>query len=247
MIWLFVYSFLSGIGTLLAPCIWPVVPMILSPAVVGKDHRKSLGIVTGIIISFWLFTFIVSLYFQLFHINTSISKVISAGVTAFFGILLLMPKKNEQLNSYIERFAKAVDVRIEYKRSVFTDGVITGVFLGLIWSPSAGPIIATISSIASSEQIFIDILLISLFFILGFGIPLFGIAYLGQRLFREKKVSPYALLFQRTIGVVMILSALMLFTNLDVFFGKQIIKTFPQIQPFFEAFSNKPKLPGKLR
>ncbi len=243
MIWLLLFSFFSGFGTLLAPCIWPVIPLILSPEVVGKDHRKSMGIVTGIVVSFWLFTFFVSLYFQIFHVNTSISKDISAVVTAFFGIMLIIPGVMRHTNDYIQRFAKAIDIRIEYKKSLFTDGVITGVFLGLIWSPSAGPIIATISSLASREQIFIDVLLISLCFVFGFGIPLFIISYLGQRFFRQKKVSPHALLIQRIIGTAMLISAVLLFTNLDVFVSHQALRLFPQLQPLFAVFSTKPVLP----
>jgi cytochrome c-type biogenesis protein len=243
MIWLLGYSFLSGIGTLLAPCIWPVVPVILSPSVVGKDHRKSFGIVTGIIFSFWLFTFFVALGFKIFHVDTSISKNISALVTAFFGILLLMPGVLKRVNEMIRRFTKAADKLIEFKEHSFSDGLVTGLFLGLIWSPSAGPIVAMISGIVKAEQLFTEVMLITTAYVLGLGIPLFIIAYVGQRFFRQKKVSPHAMTIQQIIGIALLLSAFMLITNLDIFFSKQIIKVFPQAEPLLGVFGNKPTLP----
>ena len=58
MILLILFSFLAGVVTILSPCILPVLPIILSSSIGGKDTGKSrpLGVVTGFIASFTFFT-----------------------------------------------------------------------------------------------------------------------------------------------------------------------------------------------
>ncbi len=55
MIILLVFAFVSGLVTILAPCIWPLLPIVLSSSSTGGT-RKPLGITLGIIGSFSLFT-----------------------------------------------------------------------------------------------------------------------------------------------------------------------------------------------
>ena len=60
------FAFLSGIVTILSPCILPVLPIVLSGSVGGK--RKPLGVVAGFIGSFSVFTLLLSTLVQAFQI-----------------------------------------------------------------------------------------------------------------------------------------------------------------------------------
>ena len=52
---LVMFAFLAGVVTILAPCILPVLPLILSGAT-GRDAARLWGIVTGFVASFTFFT-----------------------------------------------------------------------------------------------------------------------------------------------------------------------------------------------
>ncbi len=56
---LILFSPLSGLVTVLSPCILPVLPIVLSSTLTG-GVRRPIGVVAGLIISFSIFTLVVS-------------------------------------------------------------------------------------------------------------------------------------------------------------------------------------------
>ena len=56
---LILFSLLSGIVTVLSPCVLPVLPIVLSSSA-SKGKRRPLGVITGLIISFSIFTLAIS-------------------------------------------------------------------------------------------------------------------------------------------------------------------------------------------
>src|SRR3990167_9042791 len=87
MIVLLLFAFVSGFITILAPCIWPLLPIILSSTVTG-EKRKPLGITLGIMISFALFTLTLSYFVKLFNFDPEILRlfavyVIGLGIPLF--------------------------------------------------------------------------------------------------------------------------------------------------------------------
>jgi cytochrome c biogenesis protein CcdA len=235
MLLLLGFAFLSGILTILAPCIWPVLPIIFSPSIAGKDYDKPFGIVFGVLLSFAFFTFFLSIVLQYFNIDTIIPKSFGAFVTAFFGLLLITPQLMKKIDIHISRFVRLLAKRNNW-RSTFWDGIITGVCLGIIWSPSAGPIVATISSLTSSDQLFLTIFSVTVMYVIGIGLPLIVIAYAGQRIFSHKKISIHSSRIQQGIGVMMILSGVMMYTSIDVLLLQYVQQVFPQIEPLLQGF-----------
>jgi hypothetical protein len=59
MLFLLFFSFLAGFATILAPCIWPLLPLVLSVSSTG-EKRKPFGLTLGVMTSFTLFTLFVS-------------------------------------------------------------------------------------------------------------------------------------------------------------------------------------------
>ncbi len=56
---LLIFAFISGLITIAAPCIWPILPIVLSATSSG-GHKKPLGITLGIMTSFAFFTLAIS-------------------------------------------------------------------------------------------------------------------------------------------------------------------------------------------
>ena len=51
-------------------------------------------------------------------------------------------------------------------------GFVIGVVIGIVWAPCAGPILATIATLAATAQVNSAIILVTIVYIIGVGIPL---------------------------------------------------------------------------
>jgi thiol-disulfide isomerase/thioredoxin len=114
------------------------------------------------------------------------------------------------------------------ERSGWWGGFVTGVALGIIWTPCAGPILATIATLASTQAVNLQVVLLTLVYTLGVGVPLFILALLGQRLFRAmRRLNTYTGRIQQAFGAIMIISAVMIGTGYDRTLQAKLLDLFP--------------------
>lgn len=118
-------------------------------------------------------------------------------------------------------------------RRGFWGGFITGVSLGLVWSPCAGPILATIATLAATQQVSLGLVLVTLSYVVGVGIPLFLFATFSNVLFtRSKLLSPYTGRIQQVFGIIMLLTAVAIYTNYDKVIQAKLLDIFPSYSKF---------------
>src|SRR5258706_16272720 len=136
MILLLIFAFLSGMGTILAPCIWPVLPIVLSSSIAGGDHRRPLGITLGVMLSFAFFTLTVSTLVRLLHIDANILRLFAVIVITFLGLMMLIPRLGIWVDVMISRLSGAIGGKT-VQVGGFVPGFITGLALGIVWAPCA--------------------------------------------------------------------------------------------------------------
>ena len=231
MLILLIFAFISGLVTILAPCIWPLLPIILSSSATG-GHRKPLGITLGIMVSFAFFTLTVSYLVRIFRFDPDILRLLAVFVIGFLGLTLVIPKLTQILEGFVSslssRFAPATPQDPTKPSGGFGSGYITGFSLGIVWSPCAGPILATIATLAATQAVNLDIILVTIAYVTGIGIPLFIFATLGNRLFTKTRfLSPYTQKIQQVFGVIMILTALAIFTGYDRIIQAKLLDSIP--------------------
>lgn len=215
MLLLLLFAFLSGMVTIFAPCIWPLLPIILS-ASVGGGERKPLGIVCGLMLSFTFFTLTLSYILKVIPFDPESLRTVAVVVIGFLGLVLVVPVLGKYLESLASRFSGFGGRFLTNQGDGFKSGFITGFALGVVWSPCAGPILATVATLAATQALSIDIVLIAIAFVLGVGIPLFIFALLGQKILLHTRVlSPYTARIQQFFGVIMILTAGAIYTGYD--------------------------------
>src|SRR3989344_8167119 len=155
MLILLLFAFISGLVTILAPCIWPLLPIILSATTSG-GRAKPLGIALGIITSFAIFTLTLSYIVKIIPFDPDILRLFAVIVIGFLGLTLVVPKLTQLLEGFVSRlsskFAPTQDPNLPPKTG-FWSGYITGFSLGLVWSPCAGPILATIATLAATQSV----------------------------------------------------------------------------------------------
>ncbi len=214
---LYLFAFLSGLATILAPCIWPILPILFISSDGGK--RKPLGLSLGIVTSFALITILLSSILSYFSVNFDVSVIRPAATIflALLGITFVIPALSTRFEFFVSKLiGKSSNVDLTKNKSGFISGFTTGLALGTLWSPCAGPILAAISVLVGTHNLNTEVLMLILAYSLGVGLPLFGFTLFGQKFIKRSTfISKYTDTIQRIFGILIILLALAIYTDYD--------------------------------
>lgn len=239
------FAFLSGLVTIAAPCIWPILPIILSVSSTG-GHRKPLGITLGIMVSFGLLTLSISYIVKLIPFDPNVLRYVAVVVIGFLGLTLLVPALAGKLESVVSKLSSRFS-RAGTPTTGFASGFVTGLSLGVIWTPCAGPILATIATLAATQAVNLDVILVTFFYVLGVGIPLFIFATLGKHVFSKTRTfSKYTGRIQQVFGIIMILTAALIATNYDKVLQIKLLNAFPQFGATLNSFESNSAIKQQL-
>ncbi len=246
MIVLLGFSFLAGLVTILAPCIWPILPIVLSSSVVGSGHKRPLGITLGIMLSFGFFTLAISYLVKVFHLDPGVFRLIAVLVIGFLGVTMVVPQLSRYVEGAVSRISSIFGQRSR-EGSNFFAGFVTGLSLGIVWSPCAGPILATIAALAATGRVSLAVVLVTAAYVTGVGIPLFLFAYGGQRVVtRTRFLSAHLGRIQQGFGVIMLLTAVAIYTNYDKYVETRLLDTFPQLGATLNGFESNNSVTQQL-
>jgi cytochrome c biogenesis protein CcdA/thiol-disulfide isomerase/thioredoxin len=245
MIILVLFAFISGFVTILAPCIWPLLPIILSSAIKEKGHKRPLGITLGIMVSFMIFTLTISYLVSVFHIDANVLRLLAVIVLTVLGVTMVVPK----LSLIFELLVGKLSGRFQRRNTSngFLSGFITGLSLGIVWSPCAGPILASIATLAATQQVSLQVVIVTLAYVTGVGIPLFVFAYGGQRIITGTRgLAQFTGRIQQVFGVFMIFTALSIYTNYDKVIQIKLLEAFPQFGQALNSFESNSLVTDQL-
>ncbi|MEO6508560.1 MAG: cytochrome c biogenesis protein DipZ [Patescibacteria group bacterium] len=243
---LLIFAFISGLVTIFAPCIWPLLPIILSSTASG-GKSKPLGITLGIMVSFGLLTLTISYLVKIFPFDPNALRFIAVIIIGFLGLTLLVPQLNQVVEGAVSRLSGKLGISNKQKESGFWSGFITGLSLGVVWTPCAGPILATIATLAATQAVNFQVVLVTSTYIIGVGIPLFIFATVGASLFKKSKLlNKYTGKIQQIFGAIMILTALAIFTNYDKVIQLKLLSIFPSYSSFLYKLESNPAVSNQL-
>lgn len=246
MLLLLFFSFLSGLVTILAPCIWPLLPIVLSTSING-GKSKSFGITLGILTTFAIFNITLSYLISAFGFDPMILRIVAVIILILLGIIMVVPSFAKVFETLISRFAGKLGQRGTNQNSFF-GGYLTGASLGIVWTPCAGPILTAIATISATSNISAGILLVTLFYLIGVGIPLFIFSYGGQKLVANTRfLNKFTGRIQQVFGILLILTALAIGTNYDKVLQAKILDAFPSYARFLTGFENNYSVKEELK
>ncbi len=223
---LLIFAFISGLVTIAAPCIWPLLPIILSSSSSG-GHRKPFGITLGIVTSFAFFTLALSYIVKIIPFDPNILRLFAVIVIGLLGLSLLIPALSLILEGFVSKLSSRFGTT-QNKSNGFWPGYIIGFSLGIVWAPCSGPILATIATLAATQAVNFKVILVTLAYVTGIGIPLFIFATIGKKVFtRTRFFSKYTGTIQQIFGLIMILTAAAIFTNFDKTLEIKLLNIFP--------------------
>ena len=213
MIILILFAFFAGIATIFAPCILPILPVVLSAGLTG-GRRRPLGIVVGLVCSFTFFTLSLSYLVRHLGLNPDILRTIAIIVLLLFGTLLLIPRVLLSFEGWISSIMpQGVSTS---DRTDFLGGIAIGVSLGLVWTPCVGPIVASVITLAATNTVTAGSVFITAAYALGTSVPLLVIMYGGQNILKKiRALSQISSKLQMIFGGIMVLTALAMLFGVD--------------------------------
>lgn len=181
---LVIISFLAGILTVAAPCILPLLPVIIGGSFNSdrKDAiRRAVFIAVGLAVSIIIFTLLLRATTALIDIPTNVWRFISGGIVIMLGLQMLYPTGWLKLVSKIglESRSNNALAKASQKSGVF-GAILTGAALGPVFS-SCSPTYAFIVA-ASLPASFVTGFVYLSAYSLGLSLTLLGIALVGQKL-----------------------------------------------------------------
>ncbi len=168
-----------------------------------------------------------SLIVSLLKIPAELLRYFAVLTIFFFGLSLLIPGTQIFIEKIFSKISKYVPQQTN--REGFLGGILIGLSIGLLWTPCVGPILASVISLAITGTVSSTAFFITLAYSLGTAIPMFIILKTGRRIFvaspglisRTKNI-------QQVFGVIMIITAIMIFFNLDRSLQSYLLDKFPQ-------------------
>ena len=225
-------SFVAGIVSFLSPCVLPLIPGYLS-FICGTDLeklqkkskyfvlQKSLLFVFGFSIVFILLG-ASSTFFGSFLLSKSqIFSNIIAIIIIIFGMYLLGTIKFNFLNNEFRFYLS------KYSNNFFFP-LVVGMGFAFGWTPCIGPILGSILALASLENTLTEGIFLLITYSIGLGIP-FVLAgyYMGNFLIFSKKARKFISTIQKTSGVILVLTGILILTSKLQAIGFYLLELFP--------------------
>ncbi|MBI2630919.1 redoxin domain-containing protein [Candidatus Nomurabacteria bacterium] len=214
---LLLISFISGILTILAPCILPLLPVIVGYSITdtAPNRRRLFVVVASLGISVILFTLLLKASSLLIDIPQDLWKWISGGIIFFFGLTMVFPGLWEKFS-----FANTLSVKsnkvltIGYQKNNAWGDVIIGASLGPIFSACSPTYFVILATVLPVSLLLGIAYLFS--YVLGLSLALMAVALLGKRIMAKVgKVSDPKGWFKKTFGIIFILVAIAIISGYD--------------------------------
>jgi cytochrome c biogenesis protein CcdA/thiol-disulfide isomerase/thioredoxin len=218
---LVLFALVAGAGTALSPCVLPVLPAVLSAGVTG-GHRRPLGVVVGLALSFTFATVALVYVIAALGLPNDLVRTIAIVTLLVFGALLLVQPLADRVEAWISRIVPGPARR---RGDGFGSGLAVGASLGFVYAPCAGPILAGVITVSAAQSFTFGRLAVALAYSLGSAAVLYALIVGGRRV--TDRLDAYRGRIQTAMGAVMLVVAFVMIANLDVKFENAIARHLP--------------------
>jgi len=210
-------SFIAGVLTILAPCILPLLPVIVGRSISDTtlSKRRVFTVIISLGLSVIIFTLVLKASTIFIDIPQDFWKYISGGIIFIFGLVTLFPDLWESLpfNSKVNEESNKVLMSGYQKDNIWGD-IIVGASLGPIFSACSPTYFVILATVLPASPVLGMVYLLT--YTVGLCLALFIVAILGQKVMTKLGVvSDPRGWFKRTLGIIFILVAIGIFSGYD--------------------------------
>jgi cytochrome c biogenesis protein CcdA len=210
-------ALLAGILTALSPCVLPILPIVLGTA--ASEHRLGpVALAAGLAISFTAIGLFVATIGFAAGIDTGVFRLISAVLLIAVGLVLLVPKLQEQFAVAAAPVSNwAGGYSDNFTPTSLGGQFALGLLLGAVWSPCVGPTLGTASVLAAKGEDLGQVALTMLAFGIGAALPLMllGIVSREAMLRWRGRLMETGKTGKTLLGLLLVGIGLLVATNLD--------------------------------
>jgi cytochrome c biogenesis protein CcdA/thiol-disulfide isomerase/thioredoxin len=200
-------AFVAGVVTAISPCVLPVLPIVLAGGATG-GARRPYAIVAGLVASFTVFTLSAAALLSALGLPDDLLRTLAIAVVVVVGVSLVWPPLGDLLGRPFHALARR-------RPGDAGGGFLLGVSLGLLFTPCAGPVIGAVITVAATQSVTLDAVLITLAYGLGAGIVLLGVAIAARRGMSLHALRTRAPLVRRALGVAILGVAVLMVIGVD--------------------------------
>ena len=225
MLLLIGFAVLAGAGTALSPCVLPVLPALLASGGVG-GKRRPLGVVIGLTVTFTVTIVGVADVVGGVGLGSDPLRDIAVAVLIASGLALIVPGAADRLEAKLSRVAAFGARGASGRGDGFRSGLVVGAALGFVYTPCAGPILAAVISVSAASG---RTVAVAIAYSLGSAAVLFALTLGGRKLFDRIRAAGRGLALQRTLGAIMLATALAIVVGVDVRFDQYVAERIPNV------------------
>jgi cytochrome c biogenesis protein CcdA len=224
-------AFLAGALTIASPCILPVLPIVLGTSVSQSSRTRPLFIALGFVLTFAALGMLLSVVSSAAISAQDALRNTGIVLLALAGLAQLWPGPYQLLIARFDGVLQRLGAKGAAAGSGNGGGFVLGMSLGAVWTPCAGPVLASILAlVARAQDLGWSALLLTLYAV-GAGIPMLVIAYGGQfATTRVRRIARHARRLQFAFGVVVLLTAVALYLQYDVVAYAWLSNYFPTLK-----------------
>ncbi len=213
---LLIISFIAGVLTVLAPCIIPILPAVISRSISNTENNRSPYIIIGsLAISILLFTLILKASIVLISVPDSFWRWFSGGILFSIGFFMIFPLIWEKISMRLKLSSKSNNFLIS---STKKKGLLGDIFIGIALGPvfsSCSPTYFIILATVLPESFWQGIIYL-IVYIFGFSIVLLLLVLAGKKIVKNIKwaLNPQGW-FKRSLGILFLIIGFSIILGID--------------------------------
>ena len=212
---LLIVSFIAGVLTVLAPCVLPLLPVVIGSSASGRSPWTPYIVIGSLAFSIIAFTYLLKASTAFIMVPPQFWMYLSGGILFFFGLTLLFPALWESVPGLSKVSASSNKlVGTGYQRQSFAGDVLIGAALGPVFSTCSPTYFVILASVLPASFALGTLYLLA--YVLGLSLVLLLIALLGQRLSdRLALAADPRGYWKRGIGVLFVVLGILIATGYE--------------------------------
>jgi cytochrome c biogenesis protein CcdA len=211
----FVLSFGAGGLSVLAPCVLPLLPIVVASARQAHAYGP-LALAAGHAIS----SAATGVFFAAFALSTGldrdVTRLVAAALMAVGGVILIVPRLQEgfaRVSAPLSTGARSLTGRLP---AGLGGQFLLGILLGAVWTPCTGPTLAAAIGLATRSESLLYAGAVMLVFGVGAVVPVLVVAYGSRRVLGGgPALTRVVAVAKPAMGVVLLLVGVLALTGVD--------------------------------
>lgn len=223
-------ALLAGVLTIAAPCILPMLPILLGTSIGQASRSRPAFIALGFVLAFSACALLFGLSATALGLSQDTLRDGAILLLLVFGMLMLWKRPLALLSERLSGLLNLANDIGNRAGAGNAGGLVLGMTLGAVWTPCAGPVLGSILTLVATAHDLGRAALLLLCYAIGAGIPMLVIAYGGQVVStRVRSIARYAAPMQQAFGVVVMLTAWAMYFQYDTLITVWLSDFYPSL------------------